>query len=173
MTTLYYTGTETIPEGTTKLYCCNNQLTELPPLPEGLDELCCTGCPLTSLPTLSASLRILTCYDCHLTELPPLPESLRRLECNNNQLTELPPLPESLIDLICYGNPLPFAFTKDNLVDVKLWKQKQEISEVRQLVQTLINEIKELKEEFSLIPEYGKNYFKAKEQFEEHTKEFK
>jgi hypothetical protein len=101
----FYTGTETIPEGTTVLYCDHNRLTNLPPLPEGLQTLWCL------------------------------------IQCSNNPVS-----PEEL--------------KRSGTINIK-----KIIMEMQAEIQNLRQKVDKLEEEISLIPEYGENYFKAKDNF--------
>jgi Leucine-rich repeat (LRR) protein len=208
----YYTGAETIPEGTTVLYC-NKWLTSLPPLPAGLQKLHCDNNTLTSLPSLPEGLQALICNDNQLTSLPSLPEGLQALICNDNQLTSLPPLPNSLLTLnfnkcpikklpkrpeglrtlCCFTTSLtPFpvedlpnsldileCYSGHIITDIPDCKKCENpslfsLSKYRtgKKIRDLENEIKKLREEISFIPGYGGNYFKAKNNFEEHIAKF-
>ena len=93
-----------LPSSLERLYCSDNQLTELPELPSSLERLDCSNNQLTELPELPSSLERLYCYDNQLTQLPELPISLEELYCSNNQLTQLPELPISLERLWCNDN---------------------------------------------------------------------
>ena len=89
-----------------KLYCDNNQLTQLPQLNSSLEILNCSNNRLTQLPQLNSSLEILNCSNNRLTQLPQLNSYLQDLRCYNNQLTQLPELNSYLQYLFCYNNQL-------------------------------------------------------------------
>jgi len=75
-----------IPEGTTKLYCYNNQLTSLEHCPSSLTYLHCWDNQLTSLEHCPSSVTILACWN-KLTSLEHCPSSVTTLDCGYNQLT--------------------------------------------------------------------------------------
>ena len=103
-----------------KLYCDNNQLTQLPQLNSSLEILNCSNNRLTQLPQLNSYLQDLRCYNNQLTQLPELNSYLQYLFCYNNQLTQLPELNSSLEILKCYNNELPFKLIyKAQLTNIK------------------------------------------------------
>ena len=102
------------------LNCSNNQLIQLPELNSYLEILNCSNNQLTQLPELNSSLQDLRCYNNQLTQLPELNSSLQYLFCYNNQLTQLPELNSSLQNLHCYDNELPFKLIYNaRLTDIK------------------------------------------------------
>ena len=90
-----YTGSETIPQNVTHLYCTGKKLSHLPPLPPNLIYLNCAYNRLTTL-SLPSKLIYLSCANNQLTNLSPLPPKLIYFICYNNQLTTLPTLPDTL-----------------------------------------------------------------------------
>jgi Leucine-rich repeat (LRR) protein len=95
-----------LPNKLIKLYCSNNQLTNLPELPNTLTRLDCSNNQLTNLPELPNTLTRLDCDDNQLSSLPKLPNTLTCLDCSYNQLSSLPELPNTLTYLFCDNNQL-------------------------------------------------------------------
>jgi Leucine-rich repeat (LRR) protein len=85
-----------------KVYCNNNQLTQLPKLPKVV-VLHCENNRLTQLHTLP-NVITLYCDNNQLTRLPELP-CVKHVTCTNNKLDWLPNLP-SVLSLCCNNNQL-------------------------------------------------------------------
>ena len=100
------------------LDCSENQLTELPPLNNNLTQLFCHRNQLTWLPHLNNNLTQIFCYFNQLTELPPLNNNLTHLHCSENQLTWLPPLNNKLQILNCSNNNIYFNDLYDNKIKI-------------------------------------------------------
>lgn len=67
-----------------RLYCSDNELTELINLPKTLLRLDCSANNLTKLPALPENLQFLDCSYNMLTSLPPFPDSLKQVDCSYN-----------------------------------------------------------------------------------------
>lgn len=106
-----YTGSETIPAGTTILDCSFSPITKLPEnLPNGILEIYLHWCSqFKALPDkLPESLRILNCQGSGLESLPEnLPGSLESLYIDRTRVKVLPKnLPGSLKKLYCVGTQI-------------------------------------------------------------------
>ena len=77
-----------VPQGTTRIYCDNNELTSLEGLPE--------------------SIKYIDAHNNKLTSLKGLPKGVQKIHCSNNQLTSLEGLPDSVVSLNYKSNPIWF-----------------------------------------------------------------
>jgi hypothetical protein len=77
-----------LPKNTETINVSNKNLTYIPSLKRftNLKKLYCSNNQLTQLPELNSSLQYLFCYNNQLTQLPELNSSLEILNCYNNEL---------------------------------------------------------------------------------------
>jgi Leucine-rich repeat (LRR) protein len=100
-----------------RLYCNNNELTELNELPDSLELLYCDRNKLIRLPPLPPHLKFLWCDNNQLTEIGEFPPNLEELCCYNNPMTHLPRFPTSLE--IIWISPWQIASCLNNWSDLK------------------------------------------------------
>jgi Leucine-rich repeat (LRR) protein len=95
-----------IPITLSVLYCCSNQIRELPDLSScvNLVELNVSANFIKELPNLPDSLKVLSVANNKLIKITKLPPNLQRIDIGINKLVKISCLPATLRDLYSYHN---------------------------------------------------------------------